>query len=332
MDTLTQLSNRLRATQEAADADAIDRLTRAYLVTFGRVEPFIDGLAEWLEANPDATTDQLKRSTAYRNLMASINEELNDYEAIYGNVIEQAATESAQAGLTGGQALLLAALALALGIDDVPADVLENPTPDALDFLAAYLARNGELYQRIDALSSYHAEQIAAGILERVGLGQNPRNIAAWITDAFGMPLTDALRTARTAQLYSYRQAESAHFVANADMLEGVMWSAELDDRVCMSCVSLHGQMFPVGTIANDHHNGRCAMIPIVKGAKSPIETNGLDWFAAQDETRQKSMLGASAFDAWQDGKFDLSQISHPYNDPVYGEMRREASLKDLLE
>ena len=332
MTILTELSDLLRAERETADADALDRLARAYLVTFGRVAPFIDGLAEWLESNPDANIDQLKRSAAYRNLMATVSEELDDYEAIYANIVDQAATESARAGLSGGQALLLAALALAMGLEEVPTDMLENPTPDALEFLAGYLDRNEPLHQRINALSGYHADQIAAGIVERVGLGQNPRTIAAWITNAYGMPLTDALRTARTVQLYSYRQAESAHYVANADLLEGVMWSAQLeDDRVCMSCVTLHGQIFPVGTIANDHHNGRCAMIPVVKGAGKPIDLTGLDWFAQQDETRQKVMMGGSAWEAWQEGKFDLSQVSQPYNDPVYGEMRREASLKDLI-
>jgi hypothetical protein len=35
-------------------------------------------------------------------------------------------------------------------------------------------------------------------------------------------------------------------------------------------------------------------------------------------------------FEAWKAGKFDFRDLSQRYNDPVYGELLREASLKDL--
>ena len=35
------------------------------------------------------------------------------------------------------------------------------------------------------------------------------------------------------------------------------------DDRVCCSCLALHGTEFPLDETLDDHPNGRCAMIPV---------------------------------------------------------------------
>jgi hypothetical protein len=331
---LLQVSNDLRARLERQDGEALDRLEQAYLLSVPGVERQSAALVEWLETHPNANSAQVKNSAAYKNLMVTITEELDDYEVILKTEVRRSANESADNGLIGGQALIIAALASALGvrIQDVPADVYQTAGPDALDFLADYLNPAGPLYERINSLSSYHAEQIAAGIIEQVTQGKNPRDVADWIVDAYGMPLTDALRTTRTVQLYSYRQAESAQYTANGDVLEGVVWSAELGDgRACISCIALHGQVFPLGTLANDHHNGRCAMIPLVKGEGNIIEQTGQAWFEGLDEGQQRDIMGAKKWEAWQDGKFEFSALSQPYQDDVYGEMRREASLKDLI-
>lgn len=331
---LLEVSNDLRARLESQDDEALDRLTQAYMLSVPGVTRQADALAEWMIAHPSASAAQVKASAVYRNLIATITEELNDYEVILKTEVRRSANESAGNGLIGGQAMMLAALASALNvrIQDVPQDAYQSAGPDALSFLEAYLNPSGPLFERINNLSSFHAQEIASGIVERVASGQNPRVIADWISDAYGMPLTDALRIDRTVQLYSYRQAENAQYTANGDVLEGVVWSAEIDDgRACMSCIALHGQVFPVGTVANDHHNGRCAMIPLVKGVDNPIRETGQVWFERQPEAAQKDMMGASKWQAWQDGKFDLSQITKTYSDDVYGDMRTEASLKDLL-
>lgn len=325
--------SRLKAQLDAQDAAVLTRLVEAYGGTYERINPHIDALVEKLQADLDAgklTKANIKSSAAYRALIASITRELNDYEGYLKTELRTAADKAAKAGLSAGLFLLLAAMADALGtpVNNVPRDLVRQAGPDALAFLADYLDK---LSERIDALSDYHSEQIAAGILERVGMGQNPRVIANWITDAYGMGLTDSMRMTRTAQLYSYRQANNAVQVANSDVLEGVVWCAELDDRVCMSCIALHGTVYPVGTIADDHHNGRCAMLPIVKGGDNPISQTGEDWFSAQSEASQRKMMGTSKYEAWKDGKFTFGQLSTTYEDDVFGQMRGEASLKSLL-
>ncbi len=209
----------------------------------------------------------------------------------------------------------------------VDADLFDLPRQVVLAFLDEYVTG---LSGRIDMLSNFHSMQIRELILDGVTQGLNPRTIARMITDQYGMGLTDSMRMTRTAQLYAYRQANNQTQIANADVLQGVVWHANLDSRTCLSCIQLHGTIFPVGTLCNDHHNGRCTMLPLVIGVENDIRP-GEEWFTQQNEATQKAMMGEKKWQAWQDGKFSFDQLSRTYNDDVFGEMRSEASLKSLI-
>jgi len=136
----------------------------------------------------------------------------------------------------------------------------------------------------------------------------------------------------RTAQLYSYREASRATYLANSGVVEGWYWSAFHSPSTCMSCIVMDGSFHPNTETLNDHYNGRCAMIPKVKGFPPAIDKgSGQSWFKGQTPEIQKQMMGAKKWDAWKAGKFDLEDISKMVDDPVYGSMRVETSLKDLI-
>ena len=331
---LIEVWESLKRMADAADADALERIGRAYALGYSRVDPQVQALTEQLNSLTTAgqlTAAKVQRTAAYKNLLNSITLELDDYSAYLRTEMTTEVTESGKRGFDAGKVLLIGALAFALGVEskDVPKDAVKGDT--TLDYLAQYLDPNGALFKRINGLSNYHGEQIAAGIMERVAQGQNPMTIGKWITDAYGMGLTDSMRMMRTAQLYSYRQANRDIQVANGDVLQGVVWCAELDDLTCMSCVAMHGQVFDVGEICDDHHNGRCAMLPWVKGEPNPIDKTGEDWFNEQSEATQRSMMGNGKYEAWQEGTFNFDQLSNTYDDDVFGTMRGETPLHKLL-
>jgi hypothetical protein len=41
--------------------------------------------------------------------------------------------------------------------------------------------------------------------------------------------------------------------------------------------------------------------------------------------------MGPGMYEAWQAGEFDFKDLSRKYGDPIYGDMLRQASLKDLV-
>jgi hypothetical protein len=146
---------------------------------------------------------------------------------------------------------------------------------------------------------------------------------------------------ARTVQLWSARRGALEVYKANADIVKGWIWSASLDATVCMACVAMNGTFHELDEILNDHHNGRCAMVPVTNtwadlGFASGQEVtagiqSGQDWFDNLPASEQSKRMGPAMFAAYQDGAFEFSQLSATYSDDVYGQMRREASLNELI-
>ena len=327
---------KLKKQAVSAEMDALDRLVTVYGMGYTVVDQRMLILTEQIEAlqaKSAVTAAQIRKTAAFAALMTAIENELDDVSAYMRTEIRVQAEAAARLGLKHETDLLYAALAMAFGVEmtDIPRGSVVSTTPDALDFLTVYLNPNGALFGKIDALSGYHASIISDGILERVASGMNPRRIASWATDTYGIGLTDSMRMMRTAQLYSYRNAASAMQKANEDVLQGGVWCAELDGDCCMSCVAMHGQEFPVGEVCNDHHGGRCTILPLAKGMDNPLEQTGEAWFGEQDEAMQRSMMGDSKWEAWNDNKFDFARLSKDYADDVYGVMRSETPLKDLI-
>lgn len=173
-----------------------------------------------------------------------------------------------------------------------------------------------------------------AGDLLLYGLAQgyNPRRIASILSNYIvSVPKVWAETTARTAQLYAYRRATHETYRSNADVLTGWMWWSARDVRTCLSCLSLHGETFPLSEELNDHHRGRCSAIGIVRGSTWPNDVQrGPEWFAGLDAVRQREMMGPGMFAAYQAGGVDWSRMSVTYQNDVYGPMRRQATLREL--
>lgn len=75
-------------------------------------------------------------------------------------------------------------------------------------------------------------------------------------------------------------------------------------------------------------HN--CTSVGILKGRPVNVQT-GADWFGSLSEAQQREQMGPGAYAAWQAGAIRLEDFPHRYDDPVFGQMIRENSLKGLL-
>jgi len=68
----------------------------------------------------------------------------------------------------------------------------------------------------------------------------------------------------------------------------------------------------------DEHPNGRCTAVPIVRGVPEPQWENGATWFANQSEDTQREILGAGRFEAYKNG-VSLSDMSTHVSDPTWG-------------
>lgn len=163
--------------------------------------------------------------------------------------------------------------------------------------------------------------------------GDGPRAIAKELRNHVDTLLPYQADTLmRTLQLTSYRDAAVANRLSNADILSYQVRIAALDDRTCLCCLALHGKHYPIDERIDDHPNGRCDSITVVKGFESErnIET-GQDWFNALSPARQREMMGNAAYEAYKAGDVRLDDFVGKREDDVFGSQVYEQSLKGVL-
>jgi len=325
---ILQTVDQQRRQIEAVDAQTLERVARAYAVIAKRLERELEALVLQLEKEGQLSKRELLASSRYRILMEQTQQELQKYTGYLTVELNTAVGAGIDVGSQHAGQLLSTIIA---GNGSIAARFAYLPR-EAIETLLAFLSPNSPLYKRIQEIAPFTAEQVSQTIIEGVGIGKNPREIARQVTNAYGMGLTNAMRLVRTAQLWAYREANRAQFAANSDIVTGWYWHAKLDSGTCLSCIYQHGKFYPLTETLNDHHNGRCAMVPGVKGFPPPFAQDaGEQWFNSQPESVQRSMMGKGRYEAWAAGKFDLSKITNIYEDDIYGRMRRESTLKELL-
>ena len=330
------------------EAESAERMARIYARVFVNLNDELRRLADDLAGLDEISLGRAMRLARTRRILEQIGDEV----ARFGGVVE-------------GEIVNIQGQALQLGIDDA-IDLMEASLPplpedtgpalvrsftrlhtDAVETAAGLLGDDSPLIARLRVgFGPYVTEQVAEHLTDGIAVGMNPRRIARLLNrnvqGGLGRGLTSVLTTIRTAQVKSYQLSNHITYAANENIVPEWVWHAQLrDDRTCMSCISKHGSVHPITEQLNDHHNGRCAPVPkaisyAALGINLPdrreeIET-GESWFRRQTEARQRELMKPGKFTAWQNGEFEFSELSKPYDDEVYGELLREATLKELLK
>lgn len=317
------LLEQITAAAERQDRAALRRLIAAYGAFYRRIEPRVLAIAEQA-LRENLTAAQVRRLSDFRDLERAAAAELRDFSGLLIGEIVAGSVAAAALGSRHAQALLFAAIAGGPARDKR----LRALSVEALDVITEFVRVGSPLRQRIELLAPFHAQRVADALIDAIAKGWNPRKTASAIQDVFGNGLTDALRMTRTAQLYAYRESTRQTYDLNG--VDGWQWYANLDGKTCMSCVAMHGTVHDNEERLNDHHNGRCVMIPIVDG-QTFVSGTGQAWFEQLPEAQQAEQMGRARWEAWQAGRFEFSKLSRERADDVYGQMRSEASLKELV-
>lgn len=173
--------------------------------------------------------------------------------------------------------------------------------------------------------------QVQRGVESAFARGTSPRLLARLLrTYAQSMPRNRALVIARTLQLQTWRDATMLHYQANSHIVRYMIRIAALDGRTCLACVALHGTRLEHGESLSDHYNGRCTAIGVTEFVRRDIET-GEEWLRRQPRDFQQDLMGGAAWRAWMARALELMDFVEEVNDPLFGEMIREASLRGIL-
>lgn len=313
---------------------ALRRLTAAYLESYRRLAANIQALQAAQPVGPITRGAALRLATL-QSLQAQIQNELARFGVIADNELIQLSREGITLGLQHSTGLVEAYFQQPAVLGALRANFAQL-VPEQVEPLLGFLADDSPLRQGlVSGIGPAVTEGVSNAMVDGLIRGINPNDTARIIQREYGMGLTWAINTVRTANLWSYREATRANYIANRDIVDGWTWYATLDRRTCASCIAQHGRRFPVDAVLNDHHQGRCVAIPELPlarqlGLNLPEIEPGEVWFGRLDEPAQVEILGPGMYRAWRAGAVQFDQLSVEYNDPTYGPMRRVPSMREL--
>lgn len=346
-----QFRNRLLA----GDRSAAAALTRSYGGAYKRIQTDLDSvrsrLQELREQGVPANEWQylVTREGRLQVLRTRVLDEISTFgqqaQLIIGGAIGKATEQGSEAALAMMDTALPAGIAVtpsALPGQEPTALIPEEVrlATGAIERVTAATQPAGAITQLLAGLAPEAADKVSDALVSGIALGRNPRQIARDIRDALGGNLTRALTIARTETLRAYREASRAEYNANADVLDGWVWVADLSPRTCSACWAQHGSEHPLDEIMATHPNCRCTMAPLTKPwselgfgdtPDSVRITPGRDEFKKLPAGDQRRILGDRTYDAWRGKQIILDDVVVRRDSPVWGPSASAGNVKAAL-
>lgn len=319
-----------RAALLRGERDAAAQLIQAFGGIWQRLRREIDAL---LRARTEAEgrgesvgAEWLYQMDRLEQLLQQVEGELRVFAQYAEPIVANAQGNAVDAALRHAEELTRAAAGRAgVGIE-------WNRLPTGpLRELVGFTADGSPLRALFDRMGPAGSQAIRDGLMQGVALGWNPERIARELRDRFARGLTQALTTCRTEIMRSYREASLMSYRANDDVLEGWIWNAACTPRTCAMCWAMHGTTHPLTERLDDHPNGRCVMLPLLRNARQWRPEAGVDQFAKLEPNVQRNILGP-LYELYESGQISLADVVGRRFDPNWGSMRFARSRADILK
>jgi SPP1 gp7 family putative phage head morphogenesis protein len=347
--TLYEQAQSFRADALRGERQAASALVRSYGVAYTRINRDIDALRVRVQQAKDAG-ERLSPSWAYQEgrllvLRAKVLEQITQFageaDIIVGGAIDTARTLGTDHAGRLLQVALPEGVSVAPSIEDLRA--ASPVVPESVRLAAGAIEQATALVQPQAALSTLLASlgpdaatAVGDALVSGLATGKNPRVIAREMRQALGGNLTRALTIARTETLRAYREASRSVYRANADVVAGWVWTADLSNRTCASCWAQHGSVHPLEEIMATHPRCRCSMVPKTRSWRDlgfgdtpeavQIE-EGPALFRRLAPDQQEAILGPAKYRAYRAKQITLQDVVAKRDSPVWGPSTSEAGL-----
>jgi len=343
-DVLRALRERLERMEARHARRLVEAYRRVHRAISAEAEALLAELREQQAQGRALTRGQIERMRRYRYLLAATQEEIDRYGAVVEAETVAGYSEFAARGAQDAAELVEAAYS------DLPPDLRGSVLAtfgrmprEAVEALVIALEEQSPL--RRVTLARYGeqtAQAIGDALIEGVVLGRSPRDTAAELQRAYGLPLTKALTISRTEHVRAHRLATLESYRRNPHIVKGwIRMSSLVPGRTCMGCVALHGTKHGLDEPLEDHPNGLCYSVPDtvslaelgitgVPDTALEVET-GEQWFRRQPEAVQRRMMGQGTYEAWRAGQFAFEELVKWRHSDDWGDTPGVTPLRELL-
>lgn len=321
---------------------SVGELTRAYGLAWQRIQESLSTLTRTIEiarANGQQISPAwLLQFDRLQSLQRQVESEINKFAEFADSKIRADQFDAIHAARANADVLLRASTGLS---DDQLASVglsFSRLPVGAIEAQVGFLANGSPLRTLLGELGKEAAGKVVDALTTAVALGYGPRRTAAMVRESLGGNAARALTIARTETMRAYREAASRTYEANADVLDGWIWTASLSGRTCAMCIAMHGTVHPLTERLDSHPNCRCVAAPRTKpfeelglhgvpDTRPDLPESGMDWFARQPEAVQLGILGPAKFEAYQRREITLQDLIGVSRSATWGKGRFEKSL-----
>lgn len=296
----------------ARETEMMREMTRRWLEIERALEAEMLKVVTELGGETLVTEAMLLRNTRFQKLLYQARAEYGKFADYMDEKISEMQAEALKDGIDDAYKVLgvgLDGAGLAITFDKLPIGALETMIG---------LTADGSTLKKL-LMDSYGeaVNGIIAEMLTGLAKGLHPTDIAELMANKFGVGLQRALTIARTEQARAYRMASLEQY-RNSGVVTQYKRMAKKDDTTCLGCLFSDGEIYETEDEFSEHPNGRCSIIPVVRGVPEPTWETGKEWFENLSEDRQRSILGEARFDLWQSGT-SLDEMTQLVSDPTWG-------------
>lgn len=203
--------------------------------------------------------------------------------------------------------------------------------PNVVEGTVELLKPGSVYYEGLQKIAPDAVDKLRDSIITRVTTGEQPEQVLKAFQGDLAGKMASYIRIARTSTMEAYRETQTETQNQNSDVISGWRWTASLSGDTCSACLALNGQEFKTGENMDSHWSCNCSQISIIKGFPPIKMQSGQAWLKSQSADTQRRALGTSKYEAFRDGKIQLSDLVAKRHDGRGAEKFMESSLKEAL-
>ena len=284
---------------------------------------------------------QVMRLGMMKDLQTQIRGEMKQFAAIAATQISQGQAAAVALSQQATEAAMLAGLPPGITPNMLARQGISwSRLPrEAFANFVGISADGAPLGNLLAPLGPQTARAVREGVGEGIALGYSPRKTADLVSIKSGMGLTRALAISRTETLRAHREASRLQYAANPDLIKGYRRMAAKDDRTCIACIVLDGNLYGNDQALDAHVNCRCAIVPVtltygdlgMSIPEPPKPEGAMGWFNNQTLATQSKMMGPGKFKAFQAGEIDYFDFVKKTRHPIWGNTAVVAPIKEMV-
>jgi len=325
-------ANEYREELLGRDEAAMIDMARRWLNVENAIRPNLERLIAEIQAATEAGTEisrvTLLQLNRYQILTGQLTAEISRFNLYASGVIDELQEGAVQfAGVTAADLILSTASdvgAVGITFDRLSIEATEN---------IAALSRAGQPLRTLLELNYPTAvNAITDRLIAGVALGINPRDIARDIMkNQLSQSYRHTVLVARDQHLRAYRTATQQAYQSSGVVTRYKRLAAK-NNRTCLACLALDGEIFDLGELMPLHPQDRCTMLPILAQFQPVNFQTGEAWFKRQPAAYQRKALGPGRYELWKNGGFGFKQLVTVRPNETWGPGAAVTSLRDLKQ